>query len=115
VQVEVKVFSTDDDSEAVFSPVRLWTPGSRKAVGIKIASDKLSRFCLAYIYIRHVNLAPGSIKEGFSELTAAGKALVLGAKAGEGGNFEKASRLAKKPRVEMVGGAASELRTGVVH
>jgi len=108
VQVEAKVFSTGDDSKAVFSPVRLWTPGSRKAVGINIASDELSRFCLAYIYIRHVDLAPDSIKKGFSELTAAGKALDLGAKAGEGGNWEKASRLAEKPRVEMAGGGGSE-------
>ena len=108
MQVEVKVFSTCDDGEAVFSPVRLWTPESRKPDGISIAPDKLSRFCLAYIYVRHIDLAPDSIKETYSELVAAGNALVLGGKAGEGSNWEKASRLAEKPRVELAGGAASE-------
>ena len=110
MQVEVKVFSNGDDGETVFSPVRLWTPESRKRNGISISSDKFSRFCLAYIYVRHVDLAPDSITKTFSELTAAGNSLALGAKAGEGGNWEKASRLAENPRVEVEvpGGAASE-------
>ena len=103
MQVEVKVFSTIDESEMVFSPVRLWTPGSRKANGINIASDKLCRFCLAYIYVRHVDRAPDLITGTYSELIAAGNANDLKAKAGEGTNWDKASRLAQEPRVEVMG------------
>jgi len=97
-------------ADGVFSPVCLWTPESRRPEGISIAPDKLSRFCLAYIFVRNNDLAPDDIKDTFSALVAMGTKSELGVKAveGEGCNWQKASRLAKKKRVEEKSASESE-------